>query len=70
MTENDPQGQGPGAAERGRLSRLGAAPTAAEVGVSARLPRDTLADAKALAGAHPDGIVDLSVGTPSTRPHR
>ena len=25
---------------------------------------DTLADAKALAGAHPDGIVDLSVGTP------
>ncbi len=27
-------------------------------------PWDTLADAKALAGAHPDGIVDLSVGTP------
>ncbi len=27
-------------------------------------PWDTLADAKALAAAHPDGIVDLSVGTP------
>ena len=35
--------------------------------VSASLPEfpwDTLADAKALAEAHPDGIVDLSVGTP------
>jgi succinyldiaminopimelate transaminase len=35
--------------------------------VSATLPVfpwDTLADAKALAEAHPDGIVDLSVGTP------
>jgi succinyldiaminopimelate transaminase len=35
--------------------------------VSAALPVfpwDTLADAKALAEAHPDGIVDLSVGTP------
>ena len=35
--------------------------------VSAFLPEfpwDTLADAKALAGAHPGGIVDLSVGTP------
>jgi succinyldiaminopimelate transaminase len=35
--------------------------------VSASLPDfpwDTLADAKALAGAHPDGIVDLSIGTP------
>jgi succinyldiaminopimelate transaminase len=35
--------------------------------VSASLPEfpwDTLADAKALAGAHPDGIVDLSIGTP------
>jgi succinyldiaminopimelate transaminase len=35
--------------------------------VSASLPEfpwDTLADAKARAGAHPDGIVDLSVGTP------
>ncbi|MCV6968037.1 succinyldiaminopimelate transaminase [Mycobacterium bohemicum] len=35
--------------------------------VSASLPEfpwDTLADAKALAGAHPGGIVDLSVGTP------
>ncbi len=35
--------------------------------VSASLPEfpwDTLADAKALAGSHPDGIVDLSIGTP------
>ncbi|MBW0018716.1 MAG: succinyldiaminopimelate transaminase [Mycobacterium sp.] len=35
--------------------------------MSAALPEfpwDTLADAKALALAHPDGIVDLSVGTP------
>jgi succinyldiaminopimelate transaminase len=35
--------------------------------VSASLPEfpwDTLADAKAVAAAHPDGIVDLSVGTP------
>ncbi len=35
--------------------------------VSASLPEfpwDTLADAKAQAAAHPDGIVDLSVGTP------
>ncbi|OBH03075.1 succinyldiaminopimelate transaminase [Mycobacterium sp. E2699] len=35
--------------------------------LSASLPEfpwDTLADAKALAAAHPDGIVDLSVGTP------
>jgi len=35
--------------------------------VSATLPLfpwDTLADAKASAGGHPDGIVDLSVGTP------
>ncbi|MDT5164650.1 MAG: hypothetical protein QOC88_1544, partial [Mycobacterium sp.] len=27
-------------------------------------PWDTLADATALARSHPDGIVDLSVGTP------
>ncbi|EUA01385.1 succinyldiaminopimelate aminotransferase domain protein [Mycobacterium kansasii 824] len=27
-------------------------------------PWDTLADAKARAAAHPDGMVDLSVGTP------
>jgi succinyldiaminopimelate transaminase len=35
--------------------------------VSSRLPEfpwDTLADAKERAGKHPDGIVDLSVGTP------
>ncbi|BCO34833.1 aminotransferase [Mycobacterium heckeshornense] len=37
------------------------------LGVSATLPEfpwDTLADARAVAEAHPDGIVDLSVGTP------
>jgi succinyldiaminopimelate transaminase len=47
------------------VGRLGVPPTRG--GVSASLPEfpwDTLADAKALAGAHPDGIVDLSVGTP------
>ncbi|MGL4306724.1 MAG: succinyldiaminopimelate transaminase [Mycobacteriaceae bacterium] len=36
-------------------------------GVSARLPDfpwDSLAGAKAVASAHPDGIIDLSVGTP------
>ena len=47
------------------MGRLGVPPTRG--GVSASLPEfpwDTLADAKALAGAHPDGIVDLSVGTP------
>ncbi|NCD20370.1 MAG: succinyldiaminopimelate transaminase, partial [Actinobacteria bacterium] len=27
-------------------------------------PWDSLAGAKALASAHPDGLVDLSVGTP------
>lgn len=35
--------------------------------LSASLPEfpwDTLAEAKALAGAHPDGVVDLSIGTP------
>ncbi|MEE6137440.1 succinyldiaminopimelate transaminase [Mycobacterium sp. 050128] len=35
--------------------------------MSASLPEfpwDTLAEAKALAGAHPDGVVDLSIGTP------
>ena len=42
-------------------------PGRSRAAVSASLPDfpwDTLADAKALAGAHPDGIVDLSVGTP------
>lgn len=41
--------------------------TTGATSVSARLPVfpwDTLADATALAKAHPDGIVDLSVGTP------
>lgn len=33
-------------------------------GALPEFPWDTLADAKALAAAHPDGIVDLSVGTP------
>ena len=27
-------------------------------------PWDTIADAKARAAAHPDGIVDLSIGSP------
>ena len=37
------------------------------MGLGARLPDfpwDTLSDAKRVASAHPDGIVDLSVGTP------
>ena len=47
------------------MGRPGVPP--ARGGVSASLPEfpwDTLAEAKALAGAHPDGIVDLSIGTP------
>ena len=35
--------------------------------LSARLPDfpwDTIADAKSLAASHPDGLCDLSVGTP------
>src|SRR6185312_5709656 len=50
-------GQGSAPAGRERLIRR----------VSASLPTfpwDTLADASALARSHPDGIVDLSVGTP------
>lgn len=42
-------------------------PTRVRGAVSARLPEfpwDTLAEPTALARAHPDGIVDLSVGTP------
>lgn len=42
-------------------------PGAAAAGLAGSLPEfpwDTLAQAKALAGAHPDGIVDLSIGTP------
>lgn len=49
------------------LDRPGVRQRAARGRVSASLPEfpwDTLADAKALAGSHPDGIVDLSVGTP------
>lgn len=49
------------------LDRPGVRPRAPRGRVSASLPEfpwDTLADAKALAGSHPDGIVDLSVGTP------
>jgi succinyldiaminopimelate transaminase len=51
--------------QKPRMGRLGVSP--ARGGVSASLPEfpwDTLAEAKALAGAHPDGIVDLSIGTP------
>ncbi|OBH87609.1 succinyldiaminopimelate transaminase [Mycobacterium sp. E2989] len=49
------------------LDKPGARPRATRGRVSAALPEfpwDTLAGAKALAVAHPDGIVDLSVGTP------
>jgi succinyldiaminopimelate transaminase len=48
-----------------RQPGLGAGPAHARVSASLpEFPWDTLADAKALAAAHPDGIVDLSVGTP------
>src|SRR6185312_14804112 len=53
-------GQGSAASRRGRI-------TARQQRVSASLPVfpwDTLADVTALARSHPDGIVDLSVGTP------
>ncbi len=56
-------GQGPSASRRGVLT----ARPALRRRVSALLPVfpwDTLADVTALARAHPDGIVDLSVGTP------
>ncbi len=49
------------------LRKPGVRPRAPRGRVSASLPEfpwDTLADAKAVAGSHPDGIVDLSVGTP------
>lgn len=49
------------------LDRPGVSPRAGRGRVSATLPEfpwDTLADAKALAASHADGIVDLSVGTP------
>ncbi len=40
------------------------APEGRVSGFLPEFPWDTLAEAKALASAHPDGIVDLSVGTP------
>ncbi len=44
---------------------VGALPSRAKVSASLpEFPWDTLAEAKAAAAAHPDGIVDLSVGTP------
>jgi succinyldiaminopimelate transaminase len=44
---------------------MGVAPAYKRVSASLpEFPWDTLADAKALAEAHPDGIVDLSIGTP------
>lgn len=49
------------------LHKPGVGPHASRGRVSESLPEfpwDTLADAKTLAGSHPDGIVDLSVGTP------
>jgi succinyldiaminopimelate transaminase len=43
----------------------GARPLSGKVAASLPdFPWDTLADAKSLAGSHPDGIVDLSIGTP------
>src|SRR6476469_660553 len=56
--------QGPAASGTGRIT---ARPDVVRRGISADLPVfpwDTLADATALARSHPDGIVDLSVGTP------
>ena len=47
--------------------RAGRPGTAPERSLAAELPDfpwDTLAAAKALAESHPDGIVDLSMGTP------
>ena len=44
---------------------VGARPPSGTVSASlAEFPWDALAEPKALAGAHPDGIVDLSVGSP------
>ena len=45
----------PAEARKGRLAVSASLPV---------FPWDTLAEAKTLAGTHPDGIVDLSVGTP------
>jgi succinyldiaminopimelate transaminase len=51
--------------EPGAGPPVGALPARAKVSASLpEFPWDTLAEAKALAAAHPDGIVDLSVGTP------
>ncbi len=54
-------------AAHARSRKVGARPDVVRRGISAGLPVfpwDTLADATALARSHPDGIVDLSVGTP------
>ena len=69
LTENDPQVvKDLTATGRRRLSGpVQQEPRMGRPSVSASLPEfpwDTLADAKALAAAHRDGIVDLSVGTP------
>jgi succinyldiaminopimelate transaminase len=51
--------------QKPRMGRQGVPPARGEVSASLpKFPWDTLAEAKALAGAHPDGIVDLSIGTP------
>ncbi len=51
--------------EPGPARRVRALPARAKVSASLpEFPWDTLVEAKALAAAHPDGIVDLSVGTP------
>jgi len=51
--------------EPGADRPVGALPARAQVSASLPVfPWDTLVEAKTLASAHPDGIVDLSVGTP------
>src|ERR1700739_1971292 len=63
--ERSAVGQGSTAAGGRRLTEATA--VTRRLSVSASLPTfpwDTLADASALARSHPDGIVDLSVGTP------
>ena len=72
MTENDPQvvKDLPPQGEGDSAGRCCASPGRGRPALSAlsaslpEFPWDTLADAKALAGSHSDGIVDLSIGTP------
>ncbi len=64
MTENDPQAVKdlPPQGEELTVDRRGS-PRHLSAGLPV-FPWDTLADATAQARSHPDGIVDLSVGTP------